>query len=133
MYCSTETSWRIRLTSTWSMFQDLFTANTGLDKHYIIWMNFNVMSKRSQFGKPLTQCRWFPIQDFILPRSWQGLIGNHIATHIQQYFIQPLIRCHWKLISETAGWTTLDLVFIDRFKKGVSCCFVNRLLIFINN
>ena len=112
-----------------------------LAKHYIIWMNFIVMSKRFHFSKPLTQCSWFPIKDFILPSRWYGLIDCYLwssalvsmSAHIQQYSMHSLIRCHWKLISQTAGWKTLNSVLIDHLKEGVSWCIVNRLLIFINN
>ena len=107
--------------------------------HYIIWMNFNVMSIRFYFGKPLTWGRyglirshWKSYRYFII--LWEAHLDVvQEAAHIQQYFIQPLIQCHWKLISQTAGWRTLNSVFFDHFKKGVSCCIVNRLLMFINN
>ena len=75
MYFSTEASSRIRFFDSKYWFK-------LIAKSYVIWMNFNVMSKRFNFGKPLTQWQWFPIQDFILLSSWYGLIGNHIATSL---------------------------------------------------
>ena len=106
-------------------------------KHYIMWMNFNVMSQRFYFDKPLTQCRWFLLQDFLLPSSWYGLVGNHIATFL--FFEKRTLMYFNKLFTFNSipsgrwyGVTSL-IRFIDHFKKGVSCFIVNRLLIFINN
>ena len=80
-------------------------------------------------AQPLIRSHWKSYRNFII-LSEEHINVLQSAPHIQQYFIQPLMRCYWKLISQTAGWRTLNLVFIDHFKKG---CIVKRLLTIINN
>ena len=68
---------------------------------------------------PLVRSHWKSYRYFInLSEAHLDLFQSD--AHIQQYSILPLIRCHWKLLWRTAGWRTLNSVFINHFKKG---CF----------
>ena len=89
-----------------------------LAKHYIIWMNFIVMSKSFHFSKPLTQCSWFPVKDFILPSRWYGLIDCYLWSSA----LVSMICSHSTIFHAFVDMVSLKTDFTNRWLEDTKFC-----------